>query len=90
MRLGGCFGLAINGQPLGRIVAGDNGHAFFISLRQWLADTIVHCAFSCALQMKFLHCPMRPVSGWTGRGRPLRAGHREFVRRLAGQFLRER
>jgi hypothetical protein len=45
--------VTINSQPLGRIVAGDNATTFFISLRQWVAGTLVHCAFSRALQTNF-------------------------------------
>jgi hypothetical protein len=44
------IGRAINSQPLGRIVAGGNTKALFISLPQWVAGTLVHYAFRRRLQ----------------------------------------
>ena len=53
------FGVPINSQSLGRIVAGDKTQTLFISIAQWFTRAIVHCAFRSALQMKFLHHPLR-------------------------------
>jgi hypothetical protein len=46
------FGCSINDQSLGRNVAGDETERLFISLRQWVACALVHCAFRTMLQIQ--------------------------------------
>jgi hypothetical protein len=45
------FGVTINSQPLGRIVAGDKRKTLFISIMQWVACAPVHCAFRRGFQI---------------------------------------
>jgi hypothetical protein len=46
------FGRSINGQSLGRIVAGWKTRTVFISTTQQVACAIVHCAFRRRFQIQ--------------------------------------
>jgi hypothetical protein len=58
-------GVTINGQPLGRIVAGYKRKALFISFVQGVAYVAVHCAFRRRLQIEvhIVPCGRRDEEG---------------------------
>jgi hypothetical protein len=85
------FGVTINSQSLGRIVAGDKTQMLFISFAQQLKCAIIHDAFIRMNLMKILRRALRHYVGrGIGSGRARRPAHRQLFRHSARQFLRPR